>query len=178
MQKSKKPRWFRFNWNHRGFIGFGKDRLTKKETAFRLSLWCAGQKYTCKPLPTRGKSCKYGLSHGLKKCPPDTFLPSLRSGRPFKSRIPNKKDIHSDVLFIWCARRDLKPGYVNRFGKYIVVIKGYSPPFGRPFADVVSQNRLCKPCYLNCLRQMQRPGIQSSLPLLLQRTAAHGCKYS
>ena len=26
-----------------------------------------------------------GFSHGLKKCPPDTFLPSLRSGRPFKS---------------------------------------------------------------------------------------------
>ncbi len=28
-----------------------------------------------------------GLSHGLKKCPPDTFLPSIRLGRPFKSRM-------------------------------------------------------------------------------------------
>ena len=32
-----------------------------------------------------------GFSHGLKKCPPDTFLPSLRSGRPFKSPIDVKK---------------------------------------------------------------------------------------
>ena len=30
-----------------------------------------------------------GLSHRLKKCPPDTFLPSLRSGRPFES-LPTK----------------------------------------------------------------------------------------
>ena len=28
-----------------------------------------------------------GLSHGLMKCPPDTSLPSLRSGRPFESPI-------------------------------------------------------------------------------------------
>ena len=27
----------------------------------------------------------HGFSHGLKKCPPDTFLPSLRSSRPFES---------------------------------------------------------------------------------------------
>ena len=34
---------------------------------FDAFLWCARQKrYTCKPLPARGKSCKYGLSHGLK----------------------------------------------------------------------------------------------------------------
>ena len=31
-----------------------------------------------------------GFSHGLKKCPPDTFLPSLREGRPFESTIPVK----------------------------------------------------------------------------------------
>ena len=30
-------------------------------------------------------SCSDGLSHGLRKCPLDTFLPSLRSGRPFES---------------------------------------------------------------------------------------------
>ena len=39
--KQKKPLGFRFNWNPRGFIGFGKDQLIKKETVFRLSLWCA-----------------------------------------------------------------------------------------------------------------------------------------
>ena len=33
-----------------------------------------------------------GFSHGLKKCPPDTFLPSLRSGRPFKSPSPISKE--------------------------------------------------------------------------------------
>ena len=30
-------------------------------------------------------SAPQGLSHGLKKCPPDTFLPRLRRGRPFES---------------------------------------------------------------------------------------------
>ena len=32
---------FPFCWEYRGFSRFGKDRLTKKETAFQLSLWCA-----------------------------------------------------------------------------------------------------------------------------------------
>ena len=40
-RKSKTPLDLRFRWKSRGFIGFGKDRLTKKETVFRLSLWCA-----------------------------------------------------------------------------------------------------------------------------------------
>ena len=32
-----------------------------------------------------------GLSHGLKKCPPDTLLPCLRQGRPFESILSHKK---------------------------------------------------------------------------------------
>ena len=41
-----------------------------------------------------------GISHGLKKCPPDTFSPRRCRGRPFDS-LPRqiKKDILSDVLF-------------------------------------------------------------------------------
>ena len=35
----------------------------------------------------------HGFSHGLKKCPPDTFLPSLRSGRPFESLSAKKIQI-------------------------------------------------------------------------------------
>ena len=44
------------------------------------------------PTPIRVRSEIYGLSHGLNKCPPDTCLPSLRSGRPFKSRLRNQKE--------------------------------------------------------------------------------------
>ena len=47
-----------------------------------------------RPHPNRMRPDAHGFSHGLKKCPPDTFLPSLRSGRPFKSTPPirNKKE--------------------------------------------------------------------------------------
>ena len=41
LQQTKKPLGFLLIRNSRGFNGFGKDRLTKKETVFRLSLWCA-----------------------------------------------------------------------------------------------------------------------------------------
>ena len=37
------------------------------------------------------RSAVWGLSHGLRKCPPDTFLPRLRRGRPFESRQRNQK---------------------------------------------------------------------------------------
>ena len=37
------------------------------------------------PHPYRVRSENDGFSHGLKKCPPDTFLPRLRRGRPFES---------------------------------------------------------------------------------------------
>ena len=46
-----------------------------------------------------------GFSHELKKCPPDTFLPSLRSGRSFESHIHsiNKKDTQR-VSFLFMAK--------------------------------------------------------------------------
>ena len=45
----------------------------------------------------------HGFSHGLKKCPPDTFLPSLRSGRPFESSAaPPKRRTPKWVSFFLC----------------------------------------------------------------------------
>ena len=43
-----------------------------------------------------------GISHGLKKCPPDTFSPRLCRGRPFDSRTANKKG-HPNWMsfFVW-----------------------------------------------------------------------------
>ena len=41
LARNKKSPGVPFNWNHRGFNRFSQDVLTKKETAFRLSLWCA-----------------------------------------------------------------------------------------------------------------------------------------
>ena len=40
-------------------------------------------------LPCGKPPVMHGLSHGLNKCPPDTYLPALRSGRPFESHYPN-----------------------------------------------------------------------------------------
>ena len=50
--------------------------------------------FDLRPHPFRMRPQIKGLSHGLKKCPPDTFLPSLRSGRPFvslSSGVPKKR---------------------------------------------------------------------------------------
>ena len=62
-----------------------------------------------------------GFSHGLKKCPPDTFLPSLRSGRPFKSLHHHKRKNlipKDEVSLLWRRRRDLNPRYP--FGVYTI----------------------------------------------------------
>ena len=61
-----------------------------------------------------------GFSHGLNKCPPDTCLPSLRSGRPFKSHFPDIKKTHTGRCgsFLWRRRRDLNPRYP--FGVYTI----------------------------------------------------------
>ena len=42
------------------------------------------QHYRRNPPSLRDGSFFYGLSPGLKKCPPDTFLPSRRLGRPLR----------------------------------------------------------------------------------------------
>ena len=41
LTKNKKALFFRLYWKNRAFIDLGKVVLTKKETVFRLSLWCA-----------------------------------------------------------------------------------------------------------------------------------------
>ena len=63
-----------------------------------------------RPHPYRMHPPTKGLSHGLKKCPPDTFLPALRSGRPFESffRCTKKEDALRHPLF-WYTGRDSNP---------------------------------------------------------------------
>ena len=52
----------------------------------------------------------HGFSHGLKKCPLDTFLPSLRSGRPFESLcIAKNKDTPAGCPYFWRRRWDSNP---------------------------------------------------------------------
>ena len=41
LKETKNPLVSHSRWKTRGFSRFGKDRLAKKETVFRLSLWCA-----------------------------------------------------------------------------------------------------------------------------------------
>ena len=50
------------------------------------------------PTPIRVRSDAHGLSHALENMPPACFLPSLRSGRAFKSYTPIKKVQHQMVL--------------------------------------------------------------------------------
>ena len=47
--------------------------------------------------PSGVQSFFNGLSHGLRKCPLDTFLPSLRSGRPFESLPAESKRVEALV---------------------------------------------------------------------------------
>ena len=56
------------------------------------------------PHPYRVRSESDGFSHGLKKCPPDTFLPRLCRGRPFESQTPisNKSLPHWGRLLLLC----------------------------------------------------------------------------
>ena len=51
------------------------------------------------PTPIRVRSQVHGFSPGLKKCPPDTFLPCLRQGRPLRIPHLNKKKNHT----VWCG---------------------------------------------------------------------------
>ena len=55
----------------------------------------------------------HGFSHGLKKCPPDTFLPSLRSGRPFESRSAPKEIAARRRHFFWRRVRDSNPRFLS-----------------------------------------------------------------
>ncbi len=66
-----------------------------------------------RPHPYRARSQVHGFSHGLKKCPPDTFLPSLRSGRPFKSLLLRQKEMppFGGISFIY----GLQKRYFFRF---------------------------------------------------------------
>ena len=53
------------------------------------------------PHPSGMRPNAHGFSHGLKKCPPDTFLPALRPGRPFESHsLPIEKPPEGGLLIV------------------------------------------------------------------------------
>ena len=62
------------------------------------------------PHPYRMRLQIKGLSHGLKKCPPDTFLP--RFARP-PFRVPpsvlKNADTHLGIRIFWYTGRDSNP---------------------------------------------------------------------
>ncbi len=91
------------------FLSSSPSGKTKKQ----IPVWVSGllqHRFDLCPHPYRMRPQTKGLSHGLKKCPPDTFLPSLRSGRPFESffRRTKKEDALRHPLF-WYAGRDSNP---------------------------------------------------------------------
>ena len=63
-----------------------------------------------------------GLSHALQNSPPDCFVPSLRSGRPFESYPSIKKEAaRKGSLFFWCERWDSNPhGITTRTSNVLV----------------------------------------------------------
>ena len=52
------------------------------------------------------RSERQGFSHGLKKCPPDTFLPGLRPGRPFESHRLHMQKAPARLLSNFIFRND------------------------------------------------------------------------
>lgn len=59
--------------------------------------------------PYRVRSEAHGLSHGLRNMPPACFLPSLRSGRPFKSCATQKSPTANAVGLFWQGHALLNP---------------------------------------------------------------------
>ena len=76
---------------------FARAGLSSPISAQKMSrpkgaaFWGAFYKFRFHPHPYGMRLESEGLSHGLRKCPPDTFLPSLRSGRPFESHLSHQK---------------------------------------------------------------------------------------
>ena len=67
------------------------------------------------PHPYRMRPQIKGLSHGLKKCPPDTFLPALQAGRPFESLPGSKKaDTRMGICFFGTPEGTRTPNPRNR----------------------------------------------------------------
>ena len=94
-----------------GICFFGTNVLIGLfEKAQCTNVSCASDILRFHPHPYGMRLKPEGLSHGLKKCPPDTSLPGLRPGRPFESRLGYQKSRcpHGHLLF-WYARRDSNP---------------------------------------------------------------------
>jgi len=95
----RKARKIRKNTNKRTAVGLSVfDSPQLKRTGASI-LRCPGP--VCQRTPV--------FSHGLKKCPPDTFLPSLRSGRPFKSLLisanKNSRPVGRRFVVYWLQKR-------------------------------------------------------------------------
>ena len=106
-QKERHPVGVAFFWYCFDTIDVGADGGRWRDLIY-IFLPSGGEKLWCGRRQDRRYSCtsilafrlqsygpqpeSEGFSHGLKKCPPDTFLPSLRSGRPFKSPSPISKE--------------------------------------------------------------------------------------
>ena len=57
------------------------------------------------PHPCGMRPRSEGISPGLKKCPPDTFLPSCWSGRPLRFPYGHKKRRHTNVCLLFLVTR-------------------------------------------------------------------------
>ena len=78
---------------------------TKKKEA-RLKYPSATVWHSCQH-PSGMLSAAPGFSHGLSNIPPDCYLPSLRSGRPFESHyplIPENKKPRQKPRFLFLAK--------------------------------------------------------------------------
>ena len=99
-----------------------------------------------------------GFSHGLKKCPPDTFLPSLRSGRPFKSPIDDKNTHIPKGIWVFLAEMEgfEPPHALRRLADFesapfshlgtspynpVIITAGYQKIKGQPFFFANSSTR-------------------------------------
>ena len=97
-------KWFGsfFSWREYSHASFQKSAVCHR---FSMSNTL---RFHSHPYGMRLKS--EGLSHGLRKYPPDTFLPCLRQGRPFESRPKyQKRETPNGVPRFWYAGRDSNP---------------------------------------------------------------------
>ena len=93
-KKFRSPRKGNRNFGARVLIGL--FRKCARTNTFLVS--CI---FEFDPHPYRMRLKFKGLSHELRKCPPDTFLPSLRSGRSFESHLSRKQKYLQIPVGVW-----------------------------------------------------------------------------
>ncbi len=88
-----------------GRVGLSNPSSIKKDTTQMGGVSLLHMHF--RPHPCRVRPKVHGFSHGLTNSPPDCWLPSLWSGRPFKSLL-DKKGHHPDG---WCPILAEKEGF-------------------------------------------------------------------